>query len=122
MKSFLYSNTRHMQERAASMKKTAAVFALFIVAVLPAASKAKVLKVFHCSGEKVEIGDSTYSVLKRCGEPAYSEDVSAEGCDRVENWYYDCKGRGFVEILQFKAGVLSDRSRGEDSNGVQECQ
>lgn len=100
MKSFLYSNTRHMQERAAS--------------------QAKVLEVFRGSGEKVEIGDSTSSVLKRCGESAYSEDASAEGCDRVENWYYDRKGRGFVDILQFKAGVLIDRSRGEDSNGVQE--
>lgn len=109
-----------MKTRATNIK-TAAILALFIVTVLPTASRAKVLRVFRCSGEKVEIGDTTYSILKRCGEPAYGEDVSAEGCDRVENWYYDCRGRGFVDILQFKAGVLSDRSRGEDSDGVQQC-
>lgn len=79
-------------------------------------------KVFRCSGEKIEIGDTTYSVLKKCGEPAYQELLSNEGCEREEKWHYDCYGRGYVEELIFKKGILAERLRGEDSRGVQPCE
>lgn len=83
--------------------------------------EAKVLEVFYCSGVKIQKNDSTYMVLKYCGEPIYKEVISAEGCDKVEKWHYDCKGRSHVEELTFIKGVLSDRSEGEKTNGVQLC-
>ena len=78
-------------------------------------------KVFRCSGEKIENGDSTYSVLKKCGEPAFKELLSNESCERQEKWHYDCYGRGYVEELIFKKGILVERLRGEDSQGTQNC-
>ena len=80
------------------------------------------IKVFRCSGEKINTGDTTYSVLKKCGEPAFKELLSNEGCEREEKWHYDCFGRGYVEELFFKKGILVNRTRGEESKGTQNCE
>jgi len=84
-------------------------------------SSANADKVFKCSSEKITKGDSTYSVLKKCGEPAYKETVSSEGCDKIEKWHYDCYGRGYVEELTFIKGILAEQNRGEASKGTQSC-
>ncbi|MBU0675827.1 MAG: DUF2845 domain-containing protein [Proteobacteria bacterium] len=96
---------------------------IFVLGLLVFSSIAhgKVLEVFYCNGGKVDIGDTSYSVLKKCGTPAFQEIISAEGCDKVERWHYDCKGRGYVDLLEFKVGILTNRSRGEKSQGVQDC-
>ena len=79
------------------------------------------IKVFKCSGKKINNGDTTYSVLKKCGEPAFKELLSNEGCEKEEKWHYDCYSRGYVEELIFKKGILVERLRGEDSQGTQNC-
>jgi hypothetical protein len=81
----------------------------------------RISKVFKCSGEKIEYGDTTYTVLKKCGEPSFKELLSTEGNEQEEKWHYDCYGRGYVEELIFKKGVLVKRMRGEDSQGAQKC-
>ena len=97
------------------------IFALLLIFIINAEANSKNIKVFKCSGGKVERGDTTYSVFKRCGEPAFKEILSNEGCDKEEKWHYDCTGRGNVEELIFKKGILVDRIRGEKSTGVQNC-
>lgn len=98
-----------------------AIFALLFTLSCNAKADNRSSKVFKCSGEKIENGDTTYSVLKKCGEPAFKELLSSEGCEREEKWHYDCYGRGYIEELIFKKGVLVERLRGEDSQGTQKC-
>ena len=95
------------------------IFAFLLIS--SSGAEARFIKVFKCFGKKVEIGDTTYSVLKKCEEPAYREILTNEGCDKKEKWHYDCKGRGNVEELYFTKGVLVDRIRGEKSSGTQTC-
>jgi hypothetical protein len=101
--------------------KSPLIIILTVMFVLPTIVDAKILEVMSCRGGRVEIGDTTYSVLKKCGEPAYQEIISADGCEKRERWHYDCKNRGYIDLLEFKSGILVDRSRGEDSRGVQDC-
>jgi hypothetical protein len=105
------------------MQQALLIATLALVAALGAvdAKGQKVLEVMHCRGGKVQSGDTTYEVFKKCGEPAYKEVVSGEDEDKREVWHYDCKGRGYIDILEFSAGKLADRQRGADSHGVQEC-
>ncbi|MBU0729206.1 MAG: DUF2845 domain-containing protein [Proteobacteria bacterium] len=93
---------------------------VFLLNAFPA--NAAALKVLKCKGEKISAGDSSYFVLKNCGEPAYKETLSNEGCVKIEQWYYDCMDRGFIDILKFEGGKLLDRYRGEDSEGMQVCE
>ena len=86
-----------------------------------AASEAKVLQAFYCNNHKLELEDTTYTIFKNCGEPAFREVVSAKDCAKVEKWHYDCEGRGYIEELTFTEGLLTDRSKGERSQGVQKC-
>jgi hypothetical protein len=87
------------------------------------AGESKAIKVFWCQGQKISLGNSTYFVQKYCGQPAYKEDITVanEGCARIEKWYYDCIGRGYIDEFTFKSGILVNQSRGEESRGVQEC-
>jgi hypothetical protein len=96
------------------------IFAFLLISS-SSAEAGRVIKVFKCFGERVENGDTTYSVFKKCGEPAYKEVLTNEGCDKKEKWHYDCKGRGNVEELYFTKGILVDRIRGEKSSGTQTC-
>lgn len=98
----------------------AAVFFLCSV-YSTAGADTRVLKVFKCQGEKIQNGDTTYSVLKKCGEPAFKEVLSTEESEREEKWHYDCYGRGYVDELIFRKGVLVERMRGVDSQGTHEC-
>ena len=97
-------------------------FTLFAASLIFAsAADAKVIYTFSCFGKSVENGDTTYSVLKKCGEPTYKETLSNKGCTKIEKWHYDCKGRGNVEGLIFKKGILTNRISGEKSAGTQTC-
>lgn len=97
-----------------------AVAALLLIFTVNSGAS-RVVRVFRCQGQEVDFRDTTYAVLKKCGEPAYKETISSEGCEKVEKWHYDCIGRGNVEELIFKAGVLADRIEGDDSRGTQTC-
>ena len=54
-----------------------------ILVLYPISSEAKILEVFKCQGKSIEFGDTTYSVMNKCGEPAFKEEVSVEGCEKV---------------------------------------
>ena len=97
------------------------LFLLIFTVSLTFSSRAEAIEVFRCFGEEIRNGDTTYSVLKKCGEPAYKEILSNEGCDKEEKWHYDCIGRGYVEELIFKKGILIKRRRGERSKGTRYC-
>lgn len=97
-------------------------FWVVMILLLIFATEACAVQVLRCKdGKEIRTGDSTYSVLKRCGQPAYQEVVSAEGCDKVEKWYYDCQGRRFTDVLVFKAGVLTKHRQGDKTTGTQLC-
>ncbi len=99
------------------------LFLLIFTVSLTFSSRAEAIaiEVFRCFGKEIRKEDTTYSVLKKCGEPAYKEILSNEGCDKEEKWHYDCIGRGNVEELIFKKGILVKRSRGERSKGTRYC-
>jgi len=99
----------------------AKMFLLILTVSLTFSSSAEAIEVFRCFGKEINKRDTTYSVLKKCGEPAYKEILSNEGCDKEEKWHYDCFGRGYVEELIFKKGILVKRNRGEKSKGTQNC-
>ena len=92
-----------------------------ILYVLLTVSQATAVEVFRCQGKEVRKGDTTFTVIQKCGQPAYKEEISAKGCEKVERWHYDCKTRRFVEELTFTAGKLSDHKQGERSTGSQTC-
>ena len=96
---------------------------VFLAAISLFSASALANRVFRCLGERVNTGDSTYSVLKKCGDPAYQEIISSESCDKVEKWHYDCYGRGYVEELIFIKGILveQNKNKGADSTGRQSC-
>ena len=75
----------------------------------------------RCEGKEVDLRGSTFTVLQKCGEPAFREVISAEGCEKIERWHYDCQGRRFVDELTFRAGVLKSHNEGEKSTGTQIC-
>lgn len=94
---------------------------LSIIFIFSLASEAESAQVFRCFGKKVNKGDTTYSVLKKCGDPSYKETLSCEDCVKREKWHYDCIGRGYVVELLFKNGILIKRNRGGKSSGQQTC-
>lgn len=51
---------------------------------------------FTCGGRIVEVGDTTYEVLAKCGEPNY-RDVFFDS----ETWFYDFGPHKFIRILTF---------------------
>ncbi len=100
---------------------------LFLMA-LPALSVAEDAA-FRCGGETVSVGDSTYVVLKTCGEPARKEKTGTAGAakrdktasgqkavkgasTRVEKWYYDEGYGGYVYILTFQGNTLRKIEKG----------
>ena len=97
------------------------LFLLILAVLLIFSSNVEAIEVFRCFGKEIKKRDTTYSVFKKCGEPAYKEILSNEGCDKEEKWHYDCFGRRYVEELIFKKGILVKRIRGEESKGTQNC-
>jgi len=95
------------------------LLALFLILTLT--TLAHSASVFRCKGKEVRRGDTTFAVVQKCGQPAYKEEISAKGCEKVERWHYDCKNRRFVDELTFTAGKLTQHKDGERSTGSQFC-
>ncbi len=51
----------------------------------------------RCGGRLVEIGDTEYEVLRKCGEPSHKE---------ANQWIYDRGAGSFIKILKFGNGKL----------------
>lgn len=86
-------------------------------------------------------GDSKYDVIRKCGEPDYSEETeqvtsgdfgktSKDGQTRgffgsvttkVETLYYNCGQGRFVKVLVFAGGRLSSIQNGDRGSGIQRC-
>ncbi len=57
-----------------------------------------------CQHDAFRIGDRTFDVLTRCGEPAYRD--LRQGRTVVEVWTYDFGPHTFVRFLEFQGGRL----------------
>ncbi|MCG2635435.1 MAG: DUF2845 domain-containing protein [Gammaproteobacteria bacterium] len=62
----------------------------------------------RCGSYLVKIGDTKDQVVKRCGEPVYREEVSAEVERSEEQWVYDPGSAAFRRILTFRGLRLVD--------------
>ena len=51
----------------------------------------------RCGGDLVEIGDTEYQVLRKCGQPSYKA---------ANRWIYDRGVGRFIKILTFGNGKL----------------
>jgi len=105
------------------------VSSVFLLSMaLPAPSVAEDAS-FRCGNETVSVGDSTYVVLKACGDPARKEKTGTAGAakrdrtttgqkavkgasTRVEKWYYDEGYGGYVYILTFQGNTLRKIEKG----------
>jgi Protein of unknown function (DUF2845) len=58
----------------------------------------------RCESDAIRIGDRTFDVLAKCGEPAYRDLRRAKA--PVEVWTYDFGQRSFVRFLEFDGGRL----------------
>lgn len=75
---------------------------------------------FRCRTDVIQLGDSNYRVMAKCGPPTTREFVgtnyrypmpSGELRD-VEQWIYNRGATDFVYLLMFQGGILVDISRG----------
>jgi hypothetical protein len=75
---------------------------------------------FRCGTEVIQLGDSNYRVLAKCGPPTTKEFIgtnynypmpSGELRD-VEQWIYNRGSTDFVYMLMFQGGVLIDLTLG----------
>ena len=75
---------------------------------------------FRCGTDVVQLGDSNYRVLAKCGPPTNTEYIgsnynypmpSGELRD-IEQWIYNRGATDFVYMLMFRGGALIDISRG----------
>ncbi len=51
----------------------------------------------RCGSKLVEIGDTEYQILRKCGQPSYKE---------ANRWIYDRGAGSFIKILTFGNGKL----------------
>lgn len=84
---------------------------------------------FRCGKALVELGDTSYSVLKKCGDPVHStqkgvkflktifrvENVEREHVDvvNIEEWVYELERGRFSRFLTFENGNLVAVKLGE---------
>jgi hypothetical protein len=64
----------------------------------------------RCEPDAFRIGDRTFDVLARCGEPAFKD--LRQGQTVMEVWTYDFGQRSFVRFLEFETGKLARVSTG----------
>ena len=86
------------------MEKLTIIFIATILIMFSTISQSYALR---CNCGLVSIGDRTFVVLKRCGEPVYKE-IIREGKrkqPKLENWVYGPIG-GMYHYLIFKDGKL----------------
>ena len=58
----------------------------------------------RCEHDALRIGDRTFEVLAKCGEPVYRD--LRRGQAAIEVWTYDFGRRSFVRFLEFESGRL----------------
>ncbi len=75
---------------------------------------------FRCGTDVIQLGDSNYRVLAKCGPPTQREFIgtnynypmpSGELRD-VEQWIYNRGSTDFIYMLMFQGGALIDITRG----------
>jgi len=91
---------------------------------------------FRCGPKLVSIGDTSFEVFIKCGEPTASETTGAETVGRIrgrrvymdskdtvytEIWYYNCGKNEFIRILTFEGGVLNSIELGGYGTGKSDC-
>lgn len=59
----------------------------------------------RCASDAVHIGDRTFEVLTKCGEPAY-RDLRHGKAAVGEVWTYDFGRQSFVRFLEFEGGRI----------------
>jgi len=75
---------------------------------------------FRCGTDVIQLGDSNYRVLAKCGPPStreyigsnYRYSMPAGELRDVEQWIYNRGATDFVYLLMFQGGALIDISRG----------
>jgi len=75
---------------------------------------------FRCGTDVIQLGDSNYRVLAKCGPPSTRENIGANyrysmpatELRDVEQWIYNRGTTDFVYMLMFEGGALIDISRG----------
>lgn len=71
---------------------------------LPAASAGETA--YSCKNGIVQVGDSTFAIREKCGEPLSTEMLSGGGADVVEeNWFYG-GGAKLPYLFHVRAGKL----------------
>lgn len=79
----------------------------------------------RCGDRLVNVGDTKYEVLHRCGQPDYREHLPPYGVEKryspyekhhfyvdEEEWFYNFGSNRFVKILTFRNGYLRDIRQG----------
>ena len=61
---------------------------------------------WRCGQKIIEIGDSKYDVLTKCGEPKFKEEISGADERRVEEWIYKQGSRQLTRVLTFSGTRL----------------
>ncbi len=63
----------------------------------------------RCDGKSIRRGDSTGTVLERCGDPVLTKRDTDLDARTVERWYYlpDPKQRQRARVLEFENGALA---------------
>lgn len=78
--------------------------ALIPVLVLVLSPFGAVANSMRCGHHLLDVGDSIYEVLQKCGEPSL----------RVgSQWYYQPEGSGFTKVVTFANGRVLDIDDGE---------
>jgi hypothetical protein len=78
--------------------------ALISAVVLVLGPPGAVANSLRCGHHLLDVGDSMYEVLKKCGEPSL----------RVgSQWYYQPQGSGFTKVVTFANGRVLDIDDGE---------
>ena len=109
------------------MNKTAFFFpALFIFLFISVNASA-----FRCGSNIVDVGDTKFDVLKKCGEPAdkhgwteevirtHSDNRVLKVFDNIEEWTYNPGDDSFVRVLRFRNSDLIDiETRGYGSSSA----
>ncbi len=71
-------------------------------------------------------GDSTFSVITKCGQPDHTESsqikISLDTWERVDTYYYDCGEGQFIRVLTFRAGKLISIETEGRGSGPTRCQ
>jgi hypothetical protein len=97
------------------------LIALHLIAYFPDFVRAGDDSTFRCGTDLIQLGDSNYRVMAKCGPPSSKESIgtnyryatlpAAEFLD-MERWIYNRGSTDFIYSLMFQGGSLTEISRG----------